>query len=391
MSSFRDDTDLAAALLALRPMPRPEFAAELDARVAAGFPRARRRVAPTPLARVRTRVDAAPRRPLLAGAGGLALAAIVVATSVIAVSEDGMAPSPAKQQSGRLAAPLGAAATEGAGGRGGELGVATAPSKASSASGAAGETGAGATELEAVAPSRSGPYASHAGHRDVERGASIVLGADPDQVRSDAAQVFEAVHAANGIVLHSTIRDGGAGRAGAGFDLLIPTARLGDAMAAFSGVAEVHSRHESSQDITAPTVGVGERLQDSRARIESLLAQLAGSGTSQERAEVEVELHAEREHSATLRSRLTDLRRRANLAHVSLRIETGASSTGGAGGGSWGIGDGLDDAGRILAIAAGVAVIGLAILAPLAAIGLLGWLARRAWLRTARRHALARS
>ena len=39
MSSYRDDTDLAAALRALRPTPRPEFAAELDARVAAGFPR----------------------------------------------------------------------------------------------------------------------------------------------------------------------------------------------------------------------------------------------------------------------------------------------------------------------------------------------------------------
>jgi hypothetical protein len=373
MSSFRDDTDLAAALLALRPTPRPEFAAELDARVAAGFPRARRLVAPTPLARVRTRFGAAPRRPLLAGAGGLALAAIVAATTVIAVSEGGRAPSPAGQRSERPATPLGA----------------TAPSKASSASGAEGETGASATGFEVVAPSRSGPYASHAGHRDVERAASIVLGADPDQVRSDAAQVFEAVHTANGIVLHSTIRDGGAGRAGASFDLLIPTARLGDAMAAFSGIAEVRSRHESSQDITAPTVGVGERLRDSRARIESLLTQLAGSGTSQERTEVEVELRAERDHSATLRSRLTDLHRRANLAHVSLRIETGASSTGGAGGGSWGIGDGLDDAGRILAIAAGVAVIGLAILAPLAAILLLAWLAHRAWLRRARARALA--
>ena len=124
--------------------------------------------------------------------------------------------------------------------------------------------------------------------------------------------------------------------------------------------------------------------------VESLLTQLAGIRyRRRERPEVEVELRAERDHSATLRSRLTDLHRRANLAHVSLRIETGASSTGGAGGGGRGIGDGLDDAGRILAIAAGVAVIGLAILVPLAAIGLLGWLAHRVWLRRARARALA--
>ena len=38
MDRFDDDT-LFAELRALRPAPRPEFAAELDERAAAGFPR----------------------------------------------------------------------------------------------------------------------------------------------------------------------------------------------------------------------------------------------------------------------------------------------------------------------------------------------------------------
>ena len=38
MKPFRDDTELAAALREMRPTPQPEFAAELDARAAAGFP-----------------------------------------------------------------------------------------------------------------------------------------------------------------------------------------------------------------------------------------------------------------------------------------------------------------------------------------------------------------
>ena len=42
----------------------------------------------------------------------------------------------------------------------------------------------------------------------------------------------------------------------------------------------------------------------------------------------------------------------------------------------------------ILGIAAGVAVIGLAVTLPLALICLLGWLAYRAWLRRARSRAL---
>jgi hypothetical protein len=324
-----------------------------------------------------------PRRRILAGTGGLALTAVAVATALVATSENGSVsstgpdvgqPGPAAA-GGTLSAPVGKATLE------------AAPAKPSS--GAASETSAGATELEGPAPSSTGPFASRAGSRDVERGASIVLGAEPSQVRSDAAQVFEAVHAANGIVLRSTIRNGSAGDAGAEFDLLIPSARVGDALAAFSGIGEVRSRHESTQDITAPTVRVGERLQDSQARVQSLLGQLAGAQTEAERAPVEAELRAERRQAAALRSRLSALRRRANLSHVSLRIETGASRAGNSGG--WGIGNGFHDAGRILTIAAGIAVISLAILTPLAAIALLAWLAYRAWLRRARRHALGRA
>jgi hypothetical protein len=215
-----------------------------------------------------------------------------------------------------------------------------------------------------------------------------VLGADPADVRGDAAKVFDAVHAADGIVLHSSIRDGAAGEAGAYFDLLIPSGKVGDTLAAFSVIDEVRSRHESTQDITAPTIGVGERLQDSRAKIDGLLAQLATTTTDVERAAVEAELRSERARAAALRSRLADLSRRANLSRVSLRIETSDSSGGGNTGGAWGIGDGLHEAGRILAIGGGVAVLGLAVIAPLALIFLLAWLAHRTWVRARRERAL---
>jgi hypothetical protein len=234
----------------------------------------------------------------------------------------------------------------------------------------------------------TGPFASHARHRDIERSAQIVLGADPANVRSDAAKVFDAVHAADGIVLSSSISDGAAGEAGARFDLLIPSGKVGDTLAAFSAIDEVRSRHESTQDITAPTIGVGERLQDSRAKIAGLLAQLATTTTDAERAAVEAELRAERARAAALRSRLSDLSRRANLSRVSLRIETGEPQGGGSTGGAWGIDDGLHDAGRILAIAAGVTLVGLAIIAPLALLLLLAWLAHRTWVRTRRERAL---
>ena len=55
---------------------------------------------------------------------------------------------------------------------------------------------------------------------------------------------------------------------------------------------------------------------------------------------------------------------------------------------SWTIGDAVDDAGKILSTAAGVTLIRLAVLAPFALIALLGWLARRAWVRQGRERAL---
>src|SRR6478735_1175391 len=81
MEPPRDD-QLTAELRALRPKPRPEFAAELDQRAAAGFPR-RSRLPRFSFERLR----AIPRRRLLLPAGGVALAAIVVATILIVSSE----------------------------------------------------------------------------------------------------------------------------------------------------------------------------------------------------------------------------------------------------------------------------------------------------------------
>ena len=84
---------------------------------------------------------------------------------------------------------------------------------------------------------------------------------------------------------------------------------------------------------------------------------------------------------------MTELDRRANLSRVSLRIETGAGAAS-TSNGSWGIDDALGDAGHILAIAAGVTLIGLAVLGPIALIALLAWLAHHAWVRQRRERAL---
>jgi hypothetical protein len=237
----------------------------------------------------------------------------------------------------------------------------------------------------------TGPFAADQNSRAIERSAQLVLGTDREGVRDAVDDIFGIVGRYSGIVISSSIQDGPEGEAGARFELMIPTGRLSDALADLSGVAEVRSREEQTLDITAPTVTTGEKLQDARAEVEGLLGQLADADTDDERAAVKQQLSFQRRRVASLRSTLSRLERRANLSRVSLDVVTGDAATFPGPGGeddSWTIGDAVDDAGKILATAAGVTLIALAVLAPFVLIALLGWLARRAWIRQGRERAL---
>lgn len=376
MERSREYEDLAAALATVRPVPNPDFAAKLDERVAAGFPRqprTNRFSLPS--------LTAGPRRPsprsLLFAGGATALAAVVLATAIVASTDSDPGPVAVKPQHTTTQP------------RSTELSAKPPPVPDRSVrSSAAGSEGSSGIEFSSAAPAAGTmlvPSSANAAHRSIERSAEIGLLADPGDVAEDAAKVFSAVHDANGIVLHSTTTQGRNG--GADFDLLIPSARLGDALAAFSAIDDVRTRHEATADITAPTVATGEQLRDSRAKIDGLLSRLAAAETESEASAIEAALRAERRRAAQLSTRLARLHRRTDFSRVSVRIETGA--TPGASGGAWGIDDALGDAGHILSVALGVTVIGLAALVPLALAVLLAVLAHRAWLRRARDRALA--
>jgi Domain of unknown function (DUF4349) len=422
MEPHRDD-EFVAVLESLRPEPDQEFAAQLDERAAAGFPRpARERRARLPFRRSLRRLRTTPPRRLLLPAGCLIVTAIAVATAAIALNESDSTP--------KVVAAAPQVIRIGGGGKDAEVEEEVASSSASNPSEVAGNTtrlakpevqvgdscasgtagcgahskfdgsffsqGSGSNPAAAGKTSgvqlatellTSGPYASRARHRDVERAAEVTLGTDPSEVGDASGKVLESVHASDGVVLNSSVHGGSEGTPSARFELLIPSAKLSDALASFSEIAEVRARHESSNDITAPTVTTGELLQDSHARIESLLNQLASAETETEREAVEAKLRAERRHAASLKAQLTSLQRRANLSRVSLRIVSDEAPPSGAGGG-WDAGDALHDAGHVLSVAAGVTILALAILAPIALIALLVWLAYRAWLRARRERAL---
>lgn len=360
MERFSDTSTIESMLSELRPAPSPDFAAELDAWAAAGCPpRSRGRRLLLGALGERLRVPS-PRRLAFAG-GAVAVVAIAVATALISSTDSGNSTRMSIERSG-----------------GGDL--------LNEISGPAPESarpeGAGAAEAKSAAEAQA---AFPSSGRSIERSAQITLLADPEDVAGDSQKVFAAVHDAHGIVLRSNTAQGSAGEAGASFELLIPSARLGDALAALSAIDEVGSRHDATADITAPTVAVGQRLRESRARIDSLLSQLVSAETEAEREAIEAELRGERRQAAVLGSQLAHLRRRAHYSAVSVRIATGNSSTSGA----WGIEDALGSAGHILTVAAGVMLVGLAVLGPVLILALIAWLAHGAWLRLRRERALS--
>jgi hypothetical protein len=391
MEPFRDD-QLIAELRGLRPAPRPAFAAELDARAAAGFPRKASLGGP-PLSRLAARLRALPPRRLLLPAAGTALTAVVLATAVVAISNLGSGGSRVlvtKPQVIRVAGPkageaesLSSGASEEVIKSKGNAGL-SAPALSSGSLTSKGRSFDGNASYDATQTVR--PFAFQARHREVERAAQIVLGTTPSEVHEVADQVLQTVHTYRGIVLRSSIHD--VGEADSTFELLIPSPKLSDALAGFSEAGEVLSRSESTADVTARTISLGERLQDVEASVKSLLGQLAAAESDSEREVVEAELHSARERAAGLRSRLSSLQRRVHFSRVSLRIDSKPGAATGGDTHHWDLSDALRNASRILATAAGVILVGLAVIAPLALIALIAWLLRRAWLRRAREQAL---
>jgi hypothetical protein len=381
MDRFDDDT-LFAELRELRPTPRPGFTAELDRRAAAGFPRGGRPSTPAPLRVLsewwKGRRAAKRLVPALAGA----FAVLVVATVVVAIASSG---GGSGSSSLRVMREESSPAME--------VGGAGAAESAAPQVEEGEESASSSGAVESAPPSlKSETNAdSSLATRDIERSAYIVLGVKPDEVGSASAKVYEAVHAANGVVLHSSVQSGSHGATGASFDLLIPSAKLNDTLAAFSSIAEVRQRHDATSDITAPTVSAAEELADSNATIDSLLKQLGDAETEAEQESVEARLREERRRHASIRASLDHLHQRASMSEVTLRIVTdhGAGVTPPSkDGGGWDVGDALHDAGHVLTIAAGVLLIGLAVLAPFALLGLVFWAGNRIRVRRLRERTL---
>ncbi len=358
-----EHADLATLVADVRetaPQATPAFLAELDARVREGFPP--RDEAPSPAPRARR-----PRRRLLFGGGAIAVsAAIAVAVVGIVGNEDGPAPTASETFSTSESAPPAA------------LESAPAPDAAAGA----------------VAPSPAPPADDDAGvsrqQRSVERSASLDLTVPADEVQSTADAVVRTTDRVDGIVQTSSINVGEGTPGEARFELRVPSAKLDDALAAYSKLGSVANRTQDAQDITGTVVSAEDRLSDARAERRGLLRALGQADTRREVESLRARLRIVRQDIARAEAELRQARTRANLATVAVTVrgdsgETGGSSDDDSG---WSVGDAAGDAGRLLEVAAGALIVGAAAVLPLLVLALGGAALTRVLVRRRRERGL---
>jgi hypothetical protein len=399
---------LATELRAERDEPDPEFGDALDRWAAAGFPRGRR----VGLSEQATRGDLGGRLRSFAqsltlrklapvGAAAAALVVVVVAVAQIDFVNDDQddAASPASQElssggddaaapaiepgvpEGEDAAVPGAAVTEA---RREFDADAYQPAQLNSGEELRELSGAAARAPQTrlfVQPDSSGAAGGQE-QRKVERDAQLTLAAPADEVQDVTNQAVDVVEGYRGIVLSSQ-SSGTDDSARATLRLILPTRTLDAALDDLSDLADVKSLSEGSVDITRPFVDAKDRLAGLRAERKSLISQIRIADTEEELDRLKVRLDGVQNQIAQANAEFENIQRRARQSSVTLQITSDGASEG-----DWSLEDALDDAGRVLTVGAGIALISGAVLLPLALIAAIAYLVIGASRRRARERAL---
>lgn len=342
---------LVDELSAERPTPDPEWASQLDEGVRDGFDRPDRGA----LGRLGARLGArASLRSLAFGGAAVGLVvAVVVATAVIQL--DG---GPGTPESSDTAAQT----TEATGDAGSS---AAAPGERG---GLGGGAGGGASQnpnaLEAD-PGGSTPLANRAANRKQDRDAQLELQTATDEVRGVSDRAIGIVESSGGVVVESTLseqrrRD----QASARLRLEVPSSELDGTLDQLTDLATVGSLTEAATDITEPFVSARRRLADARDERRSLLQALGRADDGDEADSLRRQVKRARRQIARREARFQRISQRARTSQVDLSIS--GSPAGERDDGSWSLSEAADDALAILRTAAGVLLVGAAVLVPLA-------------------------
>ena len=393
---YAELAELALLLTVDRPEPYPEFTAAMDARVA-------RRFAPAPVAAAGgggSRSGSADRRrswwALSPAWGGGLVAAAAAVVVVVVLAAGGSGPSSSSSSSADVngtpalrstatsssaqAAPTSAVHGAGAARR-------SLPALPLAAYGRAVHTGtpafrpakvaapANAPTFGSAASSGAGAPAPQSNGRKIVQSAQLALNTPPAKIDAVAQEVFDVVGAQNGIVSHSSVTASGGPGAYAQFQLSVPSGNLQQTMTALSRLrfASVSSRTDTTQDVNNQYVGDVRALSDAKALRTALLKQLAQAVTTAQIDSLQAQIHDADAQISSDQSTLNALNHQVNYSQIQVTIN-GAEivPVRHPGASGFTLGKAAHDAGRVLTVAAGVALITLAALVPIALLVALG-------------------
>jgi hypothetical protein len=220
------------------------------------------------------------------------------------------------------------------------------------------------------------PTPSTAG-RQIVQSAQVALSTPANRVDDVAQQVFNVVATQNGVVESSNVTSTAA-YGNAQFSLSVPSANLSRTLNALSQLhgANVVSRSDATQDITAQVGSAGNRLAEARALRTSLLRQLAAATTTTAVSSLKAQIG---DVDASINSDLAALRtlqRKVAYSQITVTINSvSLPVTPASRGGGFTLSRAAHDAGQVLVVVAGVGLIALAVLIPLGLLVALGvWL-----------------
>jgi hypothetical protein len=212
--------------------------------------------------------------------------------------------------------------------------------------------------------------------RKIIQSAQLSLNAPPQRLDTVAQEVFNVVGAQHGYVQHSTVTASGGPNAYAQFELSVPSGNLAQAMSQLSQLkyASVSSRTDATQDVNNQYVGDLRRLADDKALRTSLLKRLAQAVTTEQIDSLNQQIHDADQAITADQNTLNKLNHQVNFTQIEVTINGAViAAHHKQKSGGFTLGKAGHDAGRVLTVAAGVALITLAALLPVALLLALGW------------------
>ncbi len=403
---YAEIAEIALLLASDKPQVSPAFATSLDAKVERRFAplggKTRRFGGGSQKGRRWSRVWQA------TGAIAAGMAAVVAIAVVAGGGGHGASSASSSSSAALSATPPGTttSAASGAGSASPSAGAAastpsthSAPSRAAKSQSAlvpptnstTGSSTSGSSASGSAASSTSGPgLQPPTTGRKVVQGAQLNLTAAPNRIDDVAQEIYNVVGQANGIVEDSSVTQGGPGGA-ANFQLSLPSGGLAQTMSQLSSLnyAQVASRTDSSQDITDQYGAATRALTDARALRTSLLKQLANAATTEQVNSLNAQIHDAEASISSDQATLNRLNHQVNYSQVYVTVQAKpVAAPVSHGGGGFTLGRAAHDAGRVLMVAAGVALIAIAALTPVALVVALAWWVAWALKRRRREQAL---